>query len=121
MSNSAMQVPPPLPLQMRERFRDYPDHIAELEGALEAVAREPRGTFDHFERAIWSLEARLEGFASRARDALAVAERKGDLEEIARAKEELLYMLHSLNPLYYDLDELRRCFETLESPRITYR
>lgn len=116
MSNDAMQVSPPLPLQMRERFRGYPEHIAELEGALEAVAKEPRGTFDYFERAIWSLEARLEGFASRARDALAVAERKGDVEEIARAKGELLYMLHSLNPVYYNLDELSRYFETPEAP-----
>lgn len=111
MSNDAMHHAPPLPLQIRERFRDYPEHIVELEGALAAVSREPHGTFGHFERAIWSLESRLEGFASRARDALAAAERGGDPEEVARAKDELLYMLHSLNPIRNNLDELRRYFE----------
>lgn len=115
MSSEPTRTPPPVPAEMRERFRDYPDHIAELEGALAAVAREPRGTFDHFERAIWSLEARLEGFASRAREALAVAEREGNADEVARAQDELLYMLHSLNPLCYNLDELRRYFEEYRS------
>jgi hypothetical protein len=108
MPNATTPVtPPPLPEEMRVRFRDYPEHIAELERALARFQPNEYESIDPFERVLWVLESTLDGFISHAREMCRQAEATGDAEAIARANSELLYMLHSRNPLNYDLARLR--------------
>lgn len=115
MSNKPLPAPPPLPAEMRERFRDYPNHIAELERVLADFQIDEYKSLDPFERVLWALESTLDNFASDARRAVKVAEEADDAGAIARAQAELLYMLHSLNPIRYNLDELYHYFQTRRS------
>ena len=99
--------PPPLPAQLRERFRDHPSHIVELERVLTDFQIDEYKALDPFERVLWALESALDRFASDARARCREAEAHGSADALARANDELLYMLHSRNPITYDLSELQ--------------
>jgi len=83
---------PPVPLKLREMFKDYPEHIDRLQEVLTAVAEEPRSATPRLELAIWALEARLENFKSEARAELEAAKASGNQEAVHKAdlKERLM-------------------------------
>lgn len=89
---------PPVPQGLRESFKDYPDHIARLESALQESVDKPSPITPPFEFAIWALEDCLEMFIDEAREQERVAEASGDADAIAKAKEKTLLMLHSRSP-----------------------
>lgn len=89
MSSTRM---PPVPDELREMLKDYPDHIERLQEDLVLVIEHPSAVTPHFERAIWILEGRLETFISEARHELEAAEVGGDAEAIAKADRKLELM-----------------------------
>lgn len=117
MSNNPLPIQPPLPAEMRGRFRDYPNHIAELERVLADFQIDEYEVLDPFERVLWALEIALDRFASDARARCREAEASGSADELAQANAELLYMLHSRNPITYDLSELRAYFDLIARSR----
>ncbi|OAX89031.1 hypothetical protein A7D16_08045 [Xanthomonas nasturtii] len=86
---------PPVPQGLRESFKDYPDHIARLESALQESVDKPSPITPPFEFAIWAIEDCLDTFIDESRERLRVAEQTGDPEAIALAKATHLLMLHS--------------------------
>ena len=83
---------PPVPKNLREMLKDYPEHIDRLQKLLTEVAEDPRPYAPRFEVVVWALEGRLGTFKSEARKELAVAKASGDPETIekADAKERLM-------------------------------
>ncbi|WP_017167461.1 hypothetical protein [Xanthomonas phaseoli] len=71
---------------MRESFKDYPDHIARLESALQESVDKPSPITPPLEFAIWAIEGCLDTFIDESREKLRVAEQAGDTEEIALGK-----------------------------------
>ena len=112
-----LPLEPPLPNDLRVRFENYPEHLSEIGEALKRVAAKPSPGIDRFERAIWALESTLQGFTTKAREAVRVAQAAGDATALAAAEAELLYMLHSGNPLSYDLSELHDFFRARANRR----
>ncbi len=86
---------PPVPQGLRESFKDYPDHIARLESALQESVDKPSPITPPLEFAIWAIEGCLDTFIDESREKLRVAEQTGDQEAIALAKVTHLLMLHS--------------------------
>ena len=84
---------PPVPAKLREILKDYPDHIEELQRALNSVKDRRIKSTPPFEAAVWALEDKLEGFIREARIELADAEASGDPKAItqAREKEKLMF------------------------------
>ncbi|KLC01099.1 hypothetical protein TB9_09415 [Xanthomonas perforans] len=80
---------------MRESFKDYPDHIARLESALQESVDKPSPITPPLEFAIWAIEGCLDTFIDESREKLRIAEQTGDQEAIALAKATHLLMLHS--------------------------
>ncbi|MCD0280307.1 hypothetical protein JWH04_15450 [Xanthomonas melonis] len=80
---------------MRESFKDYPDHIARLESALQESVDKPSPITPPFEFAIWAIEDCLDTFVDESREKLRIAEQTGDEEAIALVKSTHLLMLHS--------------------------
>lgn len=110
-TNSVPLAPPPLPEDLCERFRDYPEHLAELERVLASVVNDRSIVPDPFERAVWALTDTLEGFSIDARAAKRHAEQSGDAIALARADEDLIFMLQSGTALSYDLSALQHYFK----------
>ncbi len=83
---------PPVPLKLREMFKDYPEHIDRLQDVLTAVAEEPSSATPRLELAIWALEGRLETFESEARAELEAAKASGNQDAVHKAdlKERLM-------------------------------
>ncbi|EFF49247.1 conserved hypothetical protein [Xanthomonas citri pv. aurantifolii str. ICPB 10535] len=86
---------PPVPQGLRESFKDYPDHIARLENALQESVDKPSPITPPLEFAIWAIEGCLDTFVDESREKLRIAEQTGDQEAIALAKSTHLVMLHS--------------------------
>jgi hypothetical protein len=84
--------PPPVPQKLREMLKDYPEHIARLQDALNDVVERPSRATPPFEVAIWMLEGALDTFYSEAREELKAAEANGDPGAIAKAKEKEFVM-----------------------------
>lgn len=81
------QSHPPVPAKLREILKDYPDHIEELQKALNSVKDRRIKSTPPFEAAVWALEGKLGGFIRDARIELADAEASNDSHAIARAKQ----------------------------------
>jgi len=64
-----------------------------------------------FDGAIWALEGRLDTFASEARKEIKQAKASGNDQDIARAEEKEILMLHAGSVSQYDLSELREYFD----------
>lgn len=79
--------PPPVPQQLREMLKDYPEHIDRLQQSLNRLVVKPRHGIGLFEQAIWVLEGELESFMDEAEDELEAAEASGDVQAIQKAKE----------------------------------
>jgi len=77
--------PPPVPQKLLEILKDYPEHIARLQDALNHYIQRPSFSMP-FDGAIWALEGRLETFIAEARTELEAAEASGDAEAIQKAK-----------------------------------
>jgi hypothetical protein len=102
--------PPPVPQGIRELLKDYPDHIRRLQEALSDYVQKPFRVMP-LDGAIWALEGRLETFASEARKELKQVKASGDGQDIARAEEKEILMLHAGSVSQYDLSELRAYFD----------
>jgi len=101
---------PPVPPALREMLKDYPEHIEEIQRALNRVLeKKPLPGVPPFERALWMLEGTLNRFIDEARDQLELAGAAGDPEEIAKAKQRELLMLRAR--LQRDWDDLWEFFE----------
>lgn len=106
--------PPPVPQQLREMLKDYPEHIDRLQQSLNRLVAKPRHGIGLFEQAIWVLEGDLESFMDEARAELVAAEAGGDDQAIVRAeaKERLMFRARSSNGGMRNLQELRLYFDT---------
>lgn len=102
---------PPVPQGIRELLIDYPNHIRRLQEALSDYAKKPFRVMP-FDGAIWALEGRLDTFVSEARKELKQAKASGDDQDIARAEEKEILMLHACLVSQYDLGELAEYFDT---------
>lgn len=89
------QSHPPVPAKLREMLKDYPDHIKQLQQALNSVKDRRIKSVPTFEAAVWTLEDKLDGFIREARIELADAEASNDPQAVARAKEKEQLMLTS--------------------------
>ena len=86
---------PPVPQGLRESFKDYPDHIARLESALQESVDKPSPITPPLEFAIWAIEGCIDTFIDESREKLRIAEQTVDQEAIALARSTHLLMLHS--------------------------
>lgn len=111
LTNQLPLPPPPLPQDLRERFRGHPEHLAELECALKSVVAQRSMNPDPFERAVWALTDTLEKFAVDARATHRHAAVSGDSAALKGADQELAFMLQSGTALSYDLTSLQRYFK----------
>lgn len=104
---------PPVPAKLREMLKDYPEHIEQLQKALDSVKDRRIQSIPPYESAVWLLEDHLSGFISEARAELATAEASGDPEAIAQAqgKERLMYFARSGGIGMLRLEELRKYFD----------
>jgi hypothetical protein len=111
---AAMDFPsPPVPAKLREMLKDYPEHIEQLQKALDSVKDRRTQSIPPYEAAVWLLEDHLSAFISEARAELAAAEASGDPEAIAQAqgKERLMSFARSGGIGLLRLDELRKYFD----------
>lgn len=86
-------TPPPVPQRLREILKSYPEHIEELQEALNRVVEKPSSGIPIFEQAMWALENTLSRFSQNAREETKAAEADGDPEAIqqATARETLMF------------------------------
>lgn len=101
--------PPPVPQQLREMLKDYPEHIDRLQQSLNRLVAKPRHGIGLFEQVIWVLEGELGAFMSEARAEVKVAEASGDAQAIAKAKEKRSVMGSALANML--MPDLRAYFE----------
>lgn len=103
------QPSPPVPAKLREMLKDYPEHIDQLQRALETVTDRRMRSLPPFEDAVWKLEDCLSGFIGKASAELSAAEASGDSRaiELAKEKERLMMFARSSNIGLADLSELR--------------
>lgn len=94
-SPGSMGKRPPVPQGLRESFKDYPDHIARLESALQESVDKPSPITPPLEFAIWAIEGCIDTFIDESSEKLRIAEQTGDQEAIALARSTHLLMLHS--------------------------
>lgn len=63
---------PPVPQGLRESFKDYPDHIARLESALQESVDKPSPITPPLEFAIWAIEGCIDTFIDESRESCAL-------------------------------------------------
>lgn len=102
---------PPVPQELREMLKDYPDHIEDLQQSLNRLVEKPKRGIPPFEQALWLLEAKLGTFMSEARVEIKAAVAIGDAQAIADAKEKKSVM-GSARLDMGSLGDLRSYFET---------
>ncbi|WP_223202856.1 hypothetical protein [Stenotrophomonas sp. 169] len=104
---------PPVPAKLREMLKDYPEHIEQLQKALNSVKDRRIKSTPPFEAAVWLLEDYLSSFKSEARVELDAAEASGNPQAIERAKEkeQLMSFARSGNIGLANLSELRAYFD----------
>lgn len=100
----------PVPQELREMLKNYPEYIERLQEVLVEFTT-PKINLMPFDQAIWLLEGRLETFMSEARAEVKAAEANGDAQAVARAKEKRSVM-GSARLDMGNLDELWGYFET---------
>lgn len=83
---------PPVPQGLRDKLKDYPEHIQSIQDALNRMMAKPLGVTPLFEQAIWKIEGALSVFIHEAQDELEAAKQSGDLTVIERAKEKVSVM-----------------------------
>lgn len=114
-----MEFPsPPVPANLREMLKDYPEHIEQLQKALDSVKDRRIQSIPPFEAAVWLLEDCLTSFVAEARAELATAEASGDPKAIAQSqrKEMLMSFARSSNIGMATLSDLRKYFELHSRP-----
>ena len=89
------QSHPPVPAKLREILRDYPEHIEQLQQALNSVKDRRIKSIPPFEAAVWKLEDCLDGFINDAQGELTAAQASGDAQSIAAADEKFRLMFRS--------------------------
>lgn len=104
-------TPPPVPRQLREMLKDYPEYIDRIQSALNRVVEKKTSGVGPFERAIWMLEGALESFYSEARRELKAAEESGDAEEVERARTKKILIGQARMRGIHDLDEVWSYFK----------
>lgn len=83
---------PPVPKRLAELLVDYPQHIQQLQIALDRVAARPVTSTPAFELAVWAIEGALEELNVQARKELEMAGKSGDAETLAAADAKLKLM-----------------------------
>ena len=101
--------PPPVPQKLQEMLKDYPQHLEELQKALNSVVEKPPHGTPPFEMAVWMLEDTLSAFMVDAREKLKAAEASGDAQAIAKAEEKRSVMGRALANMW--MPDLRAYFE----------
>lgn len=105
---------PPVPAQLREMLKDYPEHIERLQEVLNRSAERSRQIpLMPFDDAVSALKGRLGTFILEASGDFAAAEASGDPTAIAQAqeKERLMSFARSSNIGMAELDDLWAYFE----------
>jgi len=94
-------------------LKDYPDHIEQLQKALNSIGNRRIKSIPPFEAAVWLLEDDLSAFKSEARAEIDAAVASGDPQAIERAKEKerLMSFARSSNIGMARLDDLRQYFD----------
>lgn len=81
---------PPVPQLLREKLKDYPEILVDLQESLNRGGRSPgmskSDLTDEFEAAIWRLRDGLDHYAIDAAKKLRLEEGAGNTEQIAKAK-----------------------------------
>lgn len=109
------QSHPPVPAKLREMLKDYPDHIEQLQQALNSVKNRRIKSTPPFEAAVWALEDKLDGFIREARIELADAEASHNPQAVVRAKAKEQLMFTSSHKRHWLGDEsLHAFFEATE-------
>ena len=112
-ARTSLAVPshlPPVPPALREMLKDYPEHIEEIQRALNRVLeKKPLPGVQPFERALWMLEDTLERFINEARQELKLAEASGDPQAIEKARQKRRLMFDARGER--DWDDLWEFFE----------
>lgn len=101
--------PPPVPQQLREMLKDYPEHIDRLQQSLNRLVAKPRHGIGLFEQAIWVLEGEFGAFMSEARAEIKAAEAGGDAQGIQKAKDKEFVMGYARGNMW--MPDLRAYFE----------
>ena len=97
--------PPPVPAELREQLKDYPELIERIQEALNLTVLDPPGT-PLFERFIWTLQGELGLFYSEVREELNVARAADDADAIARAERKEFQVYFARMRATFYLDEL---------------
>jgi hypothetical protein len=109
------QSHPPVPAKLREILKDYPDHIEELQKALNSVKDRRIKSTPPFEAAVWLLEDHLSSFLIEAQAELTSAEASGDPQDIANALEKHRLMVRArLQGQWIGDESLYSYFQALE-------
>jgi hypothetical protein len=89
---------PPIPQRLRELLKDYPEHLARVQGDLDNVVENPFKLTPLFEQALWALEGRTDAFVREAQAELAEAQKTGVAEAIALAEAKTSLMRRAASP-----------------------
>lgn len=89
---------PPIPQRLRELLKDYPEHLARIQGDLDNVVENPFKLTPLFEQALWALEGRTDAFVREAQAELAEAQKTGVAEAIALAEAKTSLMRRAASP-----------------------
>lgn len=110
---------PPVPANLREMLKDYPELIERLREALISVNTRSTGSLPPFEDAVWKLEDCLDSFINDAQAELTAAKASGDAELISATdgKFKLMFRARSGNGGMKGLHELRDYFRESEKRR----
>ncbi|MCI1091536.1 hypothetical protein MOQ21_12250 [Stenotrophomonas maltophilia] len=110
---------PPVPANLREMLKDYPELIERLREALISVNTRSTGSLPPFEDAVWKLEDCLDSFINDAQAELTAAKASGDAELISATdgKFKLMFRARSGNGGMKGLPELRDYFKESEKRR----
>lgn len=113
------QPHPPVPAKLREMLEDYPDHIEQLQKALNSVKDRRIKSTPPFEAAVWLLEDCLDVFISDAQGELTAAQASDDAKSVTAADEKfkLMFRARSGNGGMKGLHELHEYFNTAEEQR----
>jgi len=107
----------PVPIRLRERLADYPEHIDRLQQVLSSAAQAEGSPTWRFEEAVWALEGRLGTFRTEAREELDAAQAQGDAASVARAvAKELLMSQVRLKHVWIGDPAMWRYFQTPQEP-----
>jgi hypothetical protein len=78
-------APPPIPQRLRDVLKDYPEHLEQLQQALNAFVEHPEPKLDPFEEAAWVIESTFDALVIDALAEEKAAEASGDPTAIAKA------------------------------------